>query len=318
MPMETEASQHPNHPLINCAALEFASKSIAITALLLYGCGFIVSSIQHFSYGFLETNPFRPRILSAGVWFFLFVAIPVFMVIENRKLRLIPGDRGAWLRRFSSLLFFYCITSYGIGVALQLIFLSKGEISDGNSIYWNWTTLLLVVSVAAVVVSDQWQKFPKAIAPIASIVLTIIIIFDGGRDILNHRATPATTAVWCLGLVGIIYGEMYPRSWELKAGNWTQSISFLLIGMYVFALFYYPHITSSWGGGAPIPITIFFSKDSVAMPSQNMAVLLLDESDAGLYVVGKESKKAAFIPRSAIGLIYYSDDTTSFFLTKPR
>lgn len=313
--METEVPQHPDHLSINGAAFEFASKSIAITALLLYGCGFLVSSIQHFSYGFLETNPFRPRILSAGIWFFLFVAIPIFMVVENRKLKSIPGDRGVWLQRFSTLLFFYCTTSYGIGITLQLIFLSKGETSGGNSI---WITLLLMLSVAAIVLSNQWQRFPKVIAPIASIVFTSFIVIDGVRDILNHRATPATTAMWCLGLVGIIYGEMHPRSWKLKAGNWTQSISFLLIGIYVFSIFYYPHINSSWGGGAPIPITIFFSKDSAVMPSQNVAVLLLDESDAGLYIVGKGSKKAAFIPRSSVGLIYYSDDASSFFLAKPR
>jgi hypothetical protein len=54
------------------------------------------------------------------------------------------------------------------------------------------------------------------------------------------------------------------------------------------------------------------------MPNQNVGALLVDESDAGLYVVGKSDKKATFIPRGAIGLVYYSDDVSGFSLAKPK
>jgi hypothetical protein len=54
------------------------------------------------------------------------------------------------------------------------------------------------------------------------------------------------------------------------------------------------------------------------MPSQSVGALLVDESDAGLYVVGKNDKEATFIPRSAVGLVYYSDDVSGFSLAKPK
>jgi hypothetical protein len=54
------------------------------------------------------------------------------------------------------------------------------------------------------------------------------------------------------------------------------------------------------------------------MPSQSVGALLVDESDAGLYVVGKNDKKATFIPRNAVGLVYYSDDVSGFSLAKPK
>jgi len=67
--------------------IDLISKSVAAFAVVLYGCGFLITSIQHFSYGFVETNPFRPRIASAGAWFLLFVAVPPVLVMELRRLR---------------------------------------------------------------------------------------------------------------------------------------------------------------------------------------------------------------------------------------
>jgi hypothetical protein len=101
-------------------------------------------------------------------------------------------------------------------------------------------------------------------------------------------------------------------------GRWPLTFSIGITGLLAFASFYYPHIKSSWGGGAPIPVTIYFTKDSIIMPSQSVGALLVDESDAGLYVVGKNDKKATFIPRSAVGLVYYSDDISGFSLAKPK
>ena len=84
--------------------------------------------------------------------------------------------------------------------------------------------------------------------------------------------------------------------------------------LFVFAYFYYPHIKSSFGGGTPIPVTIYFTKDSVILPNQSTAALLIDESDAGLYVVGKNDKKATFIPRNVVALVHFSNNASDFSL----
>jgi hypothetical protein len=46
--------------------------------------------------------------------------------------------------------------------------------------------------------------------------------------------------------------------------------------------------------------------------------LLIDESDSGLYVVGKGDKKATFIPHNSVGLVYFSDNVSDFSLSKPK
>ena len=47
------------------------------------------------------------------------------------------------------------------------------------------------------------------------------------------------------------------------------------------------------------------------------AALVLAGSMA-VWAVGKNDKKATFIPRSAVGLVYYSDDISGFSLAKPK
>jgi hypothetical protein len=58
--------------------------------------------------------------------------------------------------------------------------------------------------------------------------------------------------------------------------------------------------------------------DSGILPGQNVGVLLLDETDAGFYVVGAKGGKATFIPRIEVGLVYYSDDSSGSLLSKQK
>jgi hypothetical protein len=51
---------------------ETFSKAVAGIAIALYATGFLTVSIYHSQFGFVGTNPFRPRVLAAGAWFLLF------------------------------------------------------------------------------------------------------------------------------------------------------------------------------------------------------------------------------------------------------
>jgi hypothetical protein len=41
-------------------------------------------SIYHSQFGFVGTNPFRPKVLAAGAWFFFFTAIPISIALTFR------------------------------------------------------------------------------------------------------------------------------------------------------------------------------------------------------------------------------------------
>src|ERR1700688_2869382 len=63
---------------------ETLSKAIAGIVIALYACGFLIVSLYHSRFGFVGTNPFRPRVLAAGAWFFFFTAIPVWAALIFR------------------------------------------------------------------------------------------------------------------------------------------------------------------------------------------------------------------------------------------
>jgi hypothetical protein len=75
----------------------------------------------------------------------------------------------------------------------------------------------------------------------------------------------------------------------------------------MFARYYYPHLTASWGGGTPVSVTIYFTKDSAISPNKAVSAQLIEESDEGFYLVGPKETRAIFVPRSAVALVYFSD-----------
>src|SRR4051794_31043872 len=78
-------------------------------------------------------------------------------------------------------------------------------------------------------------------------------------------------------------------------------------------IIFYPHIKASWGGGTPVPVTIYFSKDSPVMSNQSASVQLLDESDNGFYIVSRKDSKAVFIPRTAVSFLYFGKKPPASF-----
>jgi hypothetical protein len=95
-------------------------------------------------------------------------------------------------------------------------------------------------------------------------------------------------------------------------------VSQLLLALSYFGSVYYPHIKATWGGGAPVPVTILFAKESPILPGQYLSTRLLDESEAGLYIAGKGEKRASFIPRIEIASITYSDSPSLELQAKPK
>ena len=306
--------------------LDVVSKSIAAFAIVLYGCGFLITSIHQFTYGFTESSPLRPRIVSAGAWFLAFVLIPVAFGIQNRKSRGLAENHRKWLNRPSTIINFDCAFSMFFGFAFGIVFDSQTDYGANHSVWTEGMALLLLVVVGLLVLLDQWERFPRAVALVASLANVGFLSVFGFREAFIHdRASQGAIMLWFLFAVNLFNPgnlsrqEGWSGSWKLWVnGRWPQTISLGLTGLLAFASFYYPHIQSSWGGGAPIPVTIYFTKDSTVMPSQSVGALLIDESDTGLYVVGKNDKRATFIPRNSVGLVYYSDDVSGFSLAKPK
>ena len=188
---------------------------------------------------------------------------------------------------------------------------------------WSLIAIILLFSVGSMQLTGarlfgSWKLArPFAAVCATALVAWTIWLYESQLFVSGHFGSGAIT-LWLFGVGILAFLEMRVRSWKVKLGDWTQSTILLLGTLLVFASFYYPHIKSSWGGGRPIPVTIYFTKDSVIMPGQNVNALLIDESDAGFYVVGRGDRRATLIPRGSVGLVYFSDNVSEFSLSKPK
>lgn len=292
-------------------------KAAVVLAAAIYGCGFLVISLHQHSYGLAETNLLRPRVLAAGIWFLFFAALPVVMVTEGRGFRFPSPACERWRHSSGAALYFYTMTSFVLGFGLRLIFeIPSGTESTSPST--GMVALAMMLS-AALIASDQFARFPHWLVLPVSIGNCGLLMFCGGRDLFFlHRQSPASIALWFIAISGFVASEMRMRSWKLQLGNWCQSLGISLVILATFSTFYYPKIKTSWGGGAPIPATIYFSKDSPLLPNRNVSAKILDETDAGYYLIGANDKRATFIPRSEVAMVYYSDDGSGSFIVKTK
>ena len=288
---ETQQSTSSTLPPVVAITLDAVSKSVAVFAIILYGCGYLIISVHQFSYGFVETNPFRPRIASAGAWFLLFMAIPLAIARGMLKYRHLLEGQEKWWHNIGAILFAYYTACFFFG---PLFFWMFDFYVDPIAVLPTpaiWKVALAAAGFFVLASLCIWKRVPWYVSGIATVVLVGNLVRSAAIELfaLGHFRFGA---IWLwfftIGVIALV--EMASRSWKPRLGDWTQTVFLILGASLVFASYYYPHIKSSWGGGAPIPVTIYFTRDSTVMPSQSVGALLVDESDAGLYVVGKNDK----------------------------
>jgi hypothetical protein len=322
-PVEVQPPSPSGLPAPVAASLETISKSVAAFAILLYGCGYLITSIYYSGYGFTETSPLRPRIVAAGAWFLLFTLIPFALVTRVLRSNHYVKAKGKWWFKAPTFVFLYFGVCLLFATQARWIFdLDTYTVPAGSSqMDWKvWVPLLLIIPLSILVgLVLNWLRVPPSASAIWVAVAAVLMVWSFGRDVfVRGYFGMGAIVVWFFAVGIIAFFEMRVRSWRMVLGDWSWSTILVLGALLVFASFYYPHIKSSWGGGKPIPVTIYLTKDSVIMPGQIVNALLIDESDSGLYVVGKGDKKATFIPHNSVGLVYFSDNVSDFSLSKPK
>ena len=222
----------------------------------------------------------------------------------------------------SGFLIFYSVMSWSLGFWLSTIAFEHPNDRFGNtSPFEGWTFWPFWGAAALGFFLAFWghSKWSRNLAAFIAFSLAAYLYVQGTRDALGHRhPSTSTIALWIMILGWVIQYEMNLRSRRWELGNWVATLVSVVGALFAFSTLYFPYMKPSLGGGSQIPVTIEFTMQSTVMPNQVITAKLIDESDAGLYVVGNNDKKGTFIPRNEIGLIYYSNDTSGSFLPKPR
>ena len=281
---------------------ETFSRGVAGIVIALYASGFLTVSLYHSQFGFVGTNPFRPRVLAAGAWFFFFTGIPVSIAAGFR------ADSWRKIGKNAPTVWIACI---GLSVLLgNLVF---DYTTDSHSIIhlptWVWITIA-VVGAALVAATDTTSfKLPEWAVITASVLLTSLYLVNPLVSFFEHRFDVTCLALWYFGVSLIALTEFKTRNRENLAsfGGWAKPMGVLLAALLVFSQYVYPHMKASWGGGTPTNVTLYFSKDSLLSPNKSVQAQLVEESDEGFYVVGPRESKAIFVPRGAVAMVYFSD-----------
>jgi hypothetical protein len=305
----TEGEQQPTQPkpdFLKSAApwAETFSKAVAGIAIALYASGFLTVSIYHSQFGFVGTNPFRPRVLAAGAWFFFLTAIPISIALKFRL------DS---LRKIGKNVANIWIACVGLSVLTgNLLFdYTKSPREVIHLLTWAWIASA-VVWTALVTIPASLFKLPEWVAISGSVILTLLYLVNPFASFFSHEFDITCLALWYFGVSFVALTEFKTRNRENLGdfGGWAKPMGVLFGVLAIFSHYVYPHLKASWGGGTPANVTVYFTKDSLLSPNKAVQAQLVEESDEGFYIVGPKESKAIFVPRGAVALVYFSDKAT--------
>jgi hypothetical protein len=175
---------------------------------------------------------------------------------------------------------------------------------------------VVVTGVTFLVAGPIYKWWKKRTLSVVIVLLTLVVLlpihlvraFTPGRGF-----TFDALILWVFAVAFAAINDLYdfPNDvgWHT---DWYTAVGFALILLTVFVSSMYPNIKASWGGGETLPVTLFLNANAPVMANQRWHVQLLEETDAGYYVLNKGERKAAFIPRSAVALVYFSDAQPNF------
>lgn len=283
-----------------------------------YVCGFLVVSVHLASYGIVEFELLRPRVISAGVLFLIFLAVSASVASyvydffgskglkEKRDFEAGTSVHGHILYNLSvkSILFWDLFTLEALTACFMAIPL--GIFEPHARIIWYYLSVAIIWSTLNAAFHIWFSKKPILCGGCAFFALT-------------------------LGVAGLVvmkmWTELYLVAWFVISGRMSayivQEIRVLVEGrgvnlhkwflgtlgvIVLFAVGVYPKVVPVIGGGSPVAIGLQFTDKSPLDGSLKPRVWLIDETDKGFYVLrSKEDKKGIFLRRELVSAVYYGD-----------
>ena len=272
--------------------------------LAIYGLGFIVVSLYYARFGFFESSPFKPKVIAAGIWFSLLVGLTVVLAVK-----LCPHE-GSMGRQTLDLVWLLWVCYYATFYLGPILFDFHEPTIDVFHRRWDGYFLYPLSAVVVVGVLRFGRRRQESHPLIVTVIgfATIAILLSAAFFLRSgeHSFVIVAFQLWVTGYLSTIF----LRAWRRSRGDeiqWIISLAFLLSTLGAFSSFIYPQIKASWGGGSPVPVVVYMSKDSRVLPGGELVGKLLEESDAGLFVNREPEQHALFLPRSAVASVFYSD-----------
>jgi hypothetical protein len=173
--------------------------------------------------------------------------------------------------------------------------------------HWIYPIGILLIAMPFAIQKMKLTSKHPAVSVVACVV--VLLILPSSNLFSAHVYSSFWIQLWFL-VVGLILRPLALTllSPERRGStDWTRLLFIPIATLFTFSRIVYPKVETSWGGGQPVPVVFYLSKDSPLRPGEPLPALLLDESDSGFYFVEEKETQAVFIPRSQVSMLFFSE-----------
>src|SRR5713226_2180367 len=309
----SQPSPPPSPPGATAASLTFSidliTRLTATALLAVYGIGFVILGFHDARYGVVQFSPFRARIALVGLVFATLVALTALAdptrIPGWDNLQSVRADADPKLGFFKeTILAAGFIFTASLMATILSAFLFSSVHGQPAWKWWRWLIWLaayFLVLGAFDYINKIFTSKPRIAALLAG---TAYVIFLAATTALFPSSLWAKLALF----FALVRFEMAKprevggtRKWLTNPFTWP--IILWIVWIYISWIFIL--LPPRWGGGQPTPIVVYLN-NAVPWSAENpMQVLLLDETDQGLYVLLSPSGKAFFVPRSKVASVFF-------------
>jgi len=299
-------------------SLELLSKGWVPLLAAIYASGYLIVSIYHASLGLNEINPLRPKVAAAGLLFLLLISMAVFLMQYMRSVvkGLDPGS-SPWRTYLFSVCFggFYLLCfDFVATIPIQPILHFEGRQPFPKVFPLLVTTG--VIGLSAILASGGLKKLPRWLTHWATLLClgfaTVSLLL---MSIPFYHQFGVRQFVAYLFLIQIFSASLSrplatPES--RRTHNWLTTATQLIVPLLAYAIGIYPHVREAFGGGEATLAQIFLTSAIGSDPAKQFTAAIVDETDAGFYVIQSNHNTVRYIPRGSVSSIEF-DKAIHFF-----
>jgi hypothetical protein len=296
------------------SSLDAIGRSTATLVIVIYAFGFVILGFHDAKYGVAQFSPFRARIVLVGFVFVMLVSLAAaaqhyglaYLHFVEPIMKDAEPKRRAYREIVLPAAFIY--TAGLMSTLLGFFLFHANPVQTDNVHIPLWQTIASTASYILglyvfILVGKTYLQKPKLATFLALVALAIVI---AGIFLPSSRPlSPATYLTLILFLVGWqttwVKRENNPIRYFLDYRNWY----FVLLVLWLYISNVFAALPPRWGGGQPIPVQILQNTPAPWLGSNPADVLLLDETDQGLYVLLSPKGKAYFVPRTNVASMFF-------------
>jgi len=285
--------------------IEIFARNWALLLASIYAAGFVIFSEYRSSFGLNEVAALRPQIPAAGAVYAGVMAVSYFVwEWAFGPVRQISKSWSIWKTYFFKMsfgLFNLLLNDLFAAWALQMVFRFSGP--QPLPVAFPITAVLLWTAMAVVQGVPRSGLAANILGhPIAMVFSLLSFLFLAAASVPLHGEFGIRQLALYLFAVQIAMVPIRKAVHGVADNNWVTLTAQMLLPMLAYGVFIFPHVRAALGGGEAVTVSIMTaSPNGPTHPPESFAnVQVVDETDAGFYILESGGTNVTFIPRASV------------------